>query len=180
MIPPTPGADPSSRLFGPATPPDGAGPLGPDELWPQKVDVPFSDILKGLNPLHHVPGVGMIYRAVTGETIPPAMRIFGAGIMGGPAGIMGAAMMSLLEEIIRMGPDTSRPNAPAGMSATGNEQGVQPVTPGTLEAGQYTTLATTVPAWMQDPGQMPGPTPGATMLAAQEYRRAELLEKGLA
>ena len=184
MIPPTPGPNPASRLFGYATPPDGAGPIGPDGLWPQPIDVPFSDVVKALNPLQHVPVVGTIYRAVTGDTIPTPLRILGAGIFGGPIGILGAAVVSLVSELITMGPDLSRPSAPAGMSATGSQAPMSPVTPGSLKPGEYTTLATTTPEFLQNPTQFAagGAQRGhaAYQSASQEWQRTQFLEKGLA
>lgn len=183
MIPPTPGADQASRLFGYATPPDGAGPIGYDGYWPQPIDVPFSEVLKGLNPLHHVPVVGMLYRAATGETIPAPMRILGAGIFGGPLGILGAALMGFAEALFTMGPDLSRPSAPVGMSATGSEVPMGPATPGTLGPGQYTTLATVQPEFLRSPTMLADQQPrgaAAYQTASQEWRRAEMVEKGLA
>lgn len=190
MIPPTPGADPASRLFGYATPPDGAGPIGPDQYWPQPIEVPFDQVLKGLNPLQHLPGVGMIYRAVSGEAIPAPMRILGAGIFGGPIGIMGAAVMSFVEALFTMGPDRSRPSTPAGMSETGSEAQMQPVSPGTMEPGQYTTLATVTPEFLQTPGSLQSATQFAEGDAARgvaayqqvsrEWAQTQAFEKGLA
>ena len=184
MIQPTPGADPASRLFGYATPPDGAGPIGPDGLWPQPLDVPFSDVLKSLNPLQHVPGVGTIYRAATGDTIPAPLRILGAGIFGGPIGILGAAVMSIVGALFTMEPDLSRPSAPAGMSATGSEAAMTPVTPGTMKPGEYTTLATATPEFLQSPTQFAGGGAqrghAAYQLASQEWLRSQAFEKGLA
>ena len=80
-----------------------------------------------------------------------------------------------------MGPDLSRPSVPAGMSATGSEAGVAPVTPGTLESGAYTTLATSVPEWMQGPTQFAEPSRGAAVYqqASLEWQRSQALEKGL-
>ena len=183
MIPPTPGPDPASRLFGYATPPDGAGPIGPDGYWPQPIDVPFSDVLKALNPLHHLPGIGTIYRAVSGETIPAPLRILGAGIFGGPLGILGAGIMNLAAEIFTMGPDLSRPSVPVGMAATGSEAPMSPVTPGTTQPGEYTTLATTTPEFLQSPTQFAGGNPqrgiAAYQQVAQEWQRTQALEKGL-
>ena len=92
MIPPTPGADPSSRFFGQATPPDGAGPLGPDQWWPQPSGITFKDVVHALNPLQHLPGVGMIYRAATGDEIPLPLKVMGAGVLGGPAGMLTSAL----------------------------------------------------------------------------------------
>ncbi len=183
MTPPTPGADPASRLFGYATPPDGAGPIGPDGLWPQPLKVPFSDVLKALNPLQHVPVVGTIYRAATGDTIPAPLRILGAGIFGGPIGILGAAVMSFVGVLFTMEPDLSRPSVPAGMSATGSQAPMEPVTPGSLKPGEYTTLATMAPEFLQGPTQFAAGSAqrghAAYQLASQEYLRAQALEKGL-
>ena len=184
MILPTPGADPASRLFGYATPPDGAGPIGPDGYWPQPIDVPFKDVLRALNPLQHIPVVGTIYRAATGDDIPAPLRILGAGIFGGPIGILGAAFMSFAEALLNMGPDLSRPSVPAGMSATGSEAPMGTVTPGTLKPGEYTTLATTIPEFLQSPTQFADANKqrglAAYQEAGQEWRRTQALEKGLA
>lgn len=151
---------------------------------PRALPVTFSEFLHGLNPLHHLPGVGIIYRAVTGETIPAPMQIAGAGILGGPIGMLGSAMFGMLQQILNMPADTSRPAAPAGMAATGSEQGMQPVSPGELAPGAYTSLATTQPEWLgtRSFGGTPTDTPdAATRLAgASEYQRAAWLERGLA
>ena len=191
MIPPTPGADPASRLFGYATPPDGAGPIGPDQLWPTPIDATPEELRHCLNPLQYVPVVGMIYRLVTGETIPAPVRVLAAGITGGPVGMLLAGFMGIAEAILSMKPDNSRPSVPEGMSATGGEAGVQPVTPGSLTGTAYTSLATTVPEWMQNstafaqafdgPRDSSEPTRGAATYqqAALEYRRSQALEKGL-
>ena len=184
MILPTPGADPSSRLFGYATPPDGAGPIGPDQLWPTPLPVSREEALRGLNPLHHIPVVGMIYRAATGESIPATMRVLGAGLVGGPLGALGAGFMGLLEGLLSMKPDLSRPALPAGMSQS-SEAGLQPVSPGALESGTYTTLATATPEWL-DGGPVryaatePARGSDAYQQAALEWHRAEALEKGIA
>ncbi len=88
-------------------------PLGRDDVAP----VPFSgrceDLLSGLNPLHHLPVVGTIYRAVTQETIPAAERIAGSiatgAFFGGPLGVLATVVTSFVEEMIRMGPDPRQP-----------------------------------------------------------------------
>lgn len=75
-----------------------AGPaLGPDEAIPIPGEITFDEVLQGLNPLHHLPGVGMIYRAATGTEIHPAMRVLGAGLAGGPLGMVLAGVMSAVE-----------------------------------------------------------------------------------
>ena len=169
-------------MFGPATPPDGAGPIGEDQAWPTVLNATTDDVLRGLNPVQHMPGLGMIYRAVSGEAIPATMRVIGAGIVGGPMGALGAGLMGIAEFLMTATPDTSRPSVPAGMSATGAESGVEPVTPGTLTGGAYTTLATNGPEWLSN-----GPTQFAATRGLSAYRQAELdwrysemLEKGVA
>jgi len=183
MIPPIPGPDPASRLFGPATPPDGAGPIGPDQVWPVPLDISREEALRSLNPLHHVPVVGMIYRLATGETIPAPLRVLGAGLVGGPLGALGAGLFGIAEFILTHRADLSRPAVPAGMSVTGAEAGVSPVTPGTLADGAYTTLATSVPEWMEAPSMLAGNAArgaAAYQVAEQDWRRREAVEKGLA
>lgn len=182
MILPTPGADPASRLFGYATPPDGAGPIGPDQLWPTAVTASDEEMRHAMNPLQYVPVVGTIYRLVTGEQLPTTARVLGAVATGGPLGGFLCGFMGLVEGLISMGPDLSRPSVPAGMSATGSEVAMAPVTPGTLEPGAYTTLATTTPEWMLSPTLLAEPGRGAASYqqASIEWQRSQALEKGLA
>jgi len=165
MILPTPGPLDYTRLFGAATPPDGAGPIGENGAWPQAIEVSTKQVLQGLNPLQHLPVIGMVYRAATGETIPTTMRVAGAGLIGGPLGMIGAALMSLFEEIVRMGPDLSRPSVPAGMSQTGSEAGVEPITPGTLTDGA-------IPPWQPRPpsSSTAPPTPPSSRTALPPTR----------
>lgn len=144
MIPPTPGASPASRLFGSAVPEDGGPAIGPDQYWPQPASISFGEVLSGLNPLQHLPGIGMIYRAATGSSCPPAMLIGGAlvsgAVFGGPVGVIGTIAVTVLQEFLRLGPDTSGPAVPAGFAATGSEAGAEPVTPsanGTAPAIQF-------------------------------------------
>lgn len=77
--------------------PDRGPELGPEEAIPIPGEMTFDDMLQGLNPLHHLPGLGMIYRAATGAEIHPAMRVLGAGLTGGPLGMALAGVMSAIE-----------------------------------------------------------------------------------
>ena len=152
-----------------AEPPDGAGPVGPEQPWPQPLDIPFDVVLRGLNPLHHLPGVGMAYGAATGETVPLPLRIAGAGIIGGPVGIAGAVLMGLAEELIRMGPDLSRPSTPEGMPLSA-EGAMSPVTPGDpVQEGSYLTLATINPDFLG------GPDAGSPQRGHTAYAMADVL-----
>ena len=78
-------------------PPDRGPELGPEEAIPIPGEMTFDEIVEGLNPLHHLPGVGMIYRAVTGTEIHPTMRALGAGLTGGALGMALAGVMSAIE-----------------------------------------------------------------------------------
>ncbi len=148
MSPATTNAASFVDAFGWLHPADGGPPVRPDAA-PRPMSVPFSQVLSALNPLQHVPVVGRIYRAETGDQIPEPLKVLGAGILGGPLGMLGAAVTELFTEIIAMGPDTSRPPAPAGMTVTGSQAGMQPVTPGTLGKSEYVSLATTQPEWLR-------------------------------
>lgn len=178
---PTLDATDYARQFAPQAGPDGAGATGQSNSFPAALEISGEQFRSALNPLHYVPVVGMIYRATTGETVPATMRVAGAGLIGGPLGMLGAGLMGLLEALLSLGPDTSRAPAPAGMSNTGSEAGVEPVTPGTLGEGAYTTLATTVPEFLSAPNTaLVQNGAAAYQSAALEYQRSQMAEKGLA
>ncbi len=164
----------------------GSEAAGPGGGWPEALDVSRADMMHALNPLQHMPVVGMIYRAATSEALPAPIRVAGAGLLGGPLGVIGAGLMSVFEAIIKMKPDLSRPPVPAGMLQTGSEAGVEPVTPGTTTNGAYTTLATAEPEFLRSPG-LDAPNTAivqngaaAYQSAALEWQRSQLAEKGLA
>lgn len=83
----------------PTSPPAPALPrLDPEAYEPIPGTISFGEFLAALNPLHHLPVVGTIYRAVTGETIQPALRVLGGGLLGGPIGALSAAVMAAIDE----------------------------------------------------------------------------------
>ena len=55
----------------------------------------FKDILDLINPLHHIPIVGSIYRAISKDKIAPAIKLAGGALFGGPAGA-GLAVAGLM------------------------------------------------------------------------------------
>lgn len=57
----------------------------------------FGDLIDAINPLHHIPVVGTIYRAITGDKIRPEARIIGGAVFGGPIGMGLAAADTILE-----------------------------------------------------------------------------------
>ncbi len=147
-----------AAIPGPQQPFD-VGSEGCPQGWlPGKAVFSDQEALHALNPLQHLPVVGMIYRQATGESLPPPLAIAGAvgvGAVLGPLGILGSVMLHLGMELATLKPDTSRPPVPEGMSVTGAEAPMGAVTPGSItRPGGYTTLATTVPDWLG--GAQPG------------------------
>ena len=58
----------------------------------------FGDVLDVINPLQHVPIVGFIYRAMTGDTISAASKVTGGALFGGLIGFAAAVADTVLEE----------------------------------------------------------------------------------
>ena len=96
-----------------ADPGDGGPPLSDTDAVPVPATFSVDELVAGLNPLHHVPVVGMIYRAATGETIPAAERIagsvLGSAFFGGPLGVLVTVVASFVEDLIQKGPDPRAP-----------------------------------------------------------------------
>lgn len=49
-------------------------------------DFKFGDVVDIVNPLHHLPIVGMVYRGLTDDKIGPMAQIIGGAAFGGPIG----------------------------------------------------------------------------------------------
>jgi len=58
----------------------------------------FGDILDMINPLHHIPLVGTVYREITGDQIKPIGKIIGGGVFGGPIGAASGIVNVIAEE----------------------------------------------------------------------------------
>ncbi len=58
----------------------------------------FGDFLDIINPLQHIPIVGTVYRAMTGDKIDPGARIAGGGLFGGPIGLVASLVSGMVEE----------------------------------------------------------------------------------
>lgn len=65
--------------------------FGPDGMT-------FSDLLDVLNPLQHIPVIGEIYRAASGDEISAGARMAGGILYGGPLGFLGALANSIVAE----------------------------------------------------------------------------------
>lgn len=100
-------------------PPPSAGPPEPSSLQPFGEDgLTFRDLLDIVNPLHHVPLLGNVYRRVTGDVIDPAIRIAGGALFGGPIGAGFAAVSVALANVMRGGDSTADPQTAPARDAT--------------------------------------------------------------
>ncbi len=57
----------------------------------------FDDVLDVLNPLHHLPIVGTIYRNLTEDRIDAAPRVMGGTLYGGPIGFVASLFNTVVE-----------------------------------------------------------------------------------
>lgn len=76
----------------------------PGETPPSKDTIPaqdlsFGDFLDVINPLQHIPVVGSIYRAITGDTVSAPAQAVGDFLFGGPAGLAAGLVGSGLEAL---------------------------------------------------------------------------------
>lgn len=69
---------------------------GSDVINAEK-EIGFLDLLDIINPLQHLPIIGNIYRAVTGDGIGPVAKIIGDSIYGGPIGAVAGMVTTVLE-----------------------------------------------------------------------------------
>lgn len=81
-----------------------AGALAMSEAAPAKTssaapssDFSFDDVIDVINPLHHLPVIGMIYRELTGDKIGPVAQIVGGGIFGGPVGAISGTVNAVVQ-----------------------------------------------------------------------------------
>lgn len=58
----------------------------------------FGDLLDMINPLHHIPILGTVYRELSGDQIRPVSRLIGGGVFGGVAGVASGLVNIIAEE----------------------------------------------------------------------------------
>lgn len=75
-----------------------AAPIAYDEAGAQDEGYSFSDVIDMINPLQHLPVVGMIYRKLTGDTIKPISNIIGGTIFGGPIGAVSSTVNAIIKD----------------------------------------------------------------------------------
>jgi hypothetical protein len=114
----------------------------------------FHEFLSAINPLQYLPVIGTIYRAVTGDVIPEALREGGSllvsGLMGGPIGVVTSFLMTVVEKAIGIDPEKiaaaelgpTHPTAAVSASpAAANPPVVNPAAANTLTANPPVTVA---------------------------------------
>lgn len=68
-----------------------------DRMW-GKDGFSFGALIDIINPLQHIPVVGTVYRAITGDTIGPAARIAGGTLFGGVFGLIASSIDTVVKE----------------------------------------------------------------------------------
>ena len=61
-------------------------------------EMSFWDFLDVINPLHHLPLVGDMYRELTGDTIKPSTQVAGGMLFGGPFGMVTGVYSAMVEQ----------------------------------------------------------------------------------
>lgn len=99
---PAPGPAPAGPQSGDAAYsafPENSAEVGSFVSTQEKSGLSFFDFLDLINPLQHIPGVSAIYRDITGDTIRPEIAVMGAGLIGGPIGLLAGATKAVIEQI---------------------------------------------------------------------------------
>jgi hypothetical protein len=58
----------------------------------------FGDFIDIINPLHHLPVIGTLYREITGDSLDPASKVLGGSLFLGPLGSVSALVNVLVNE----------------------------------------------------------------------------------
>lgn len=124
----------------------------------QSEEFKFGDLVDMVNPLHHVPVVGHVYREITGDEIRPIGRIMGGAIFGGPVGAASGLVNVVVEE-------------ETGKDLTGNAMAM--VRPAAGDAEAETTLAS-----FSDLATLP-PREPITQVSFGKTAQAETVKTGL-
>ncbi len=124
---------------------------------PPERDISFGDFLDIINPLQHIPIVGTIYRAITGDEISPSAGIFGGFLFGGPLGFVFAIANAIFEEASGQGlgetvlaalvgddtaPDVQTAQTPSTNSTPASREAATPTQDSQALAAATTTAST--------------------------------------
>ena len=58
----------------------------------------FGDLVDMINPLHHIPLVGHVYRSLSGDEIKPIGQIVGGAVFGGAVGVASGLVNAVVRE----------------------------------------------------------------------------------
>jgi hypothetical protein len=134
--------------------------------------ISFHDVLSALNPLQYLPVVGTIYRAVTGDQIPEAMRRIGSlamsTLIGGPIGFITNIATTIAEKLTGIDLDRVGQTLLASIGAAGRTADPPAVDP----AAQPTEAATAAAA--AAPGDPNATGPNATSPNATSPNASDL------
>lgn len=81
-----------------AKPATGTAKPAAEPTVPDDGSLSFADVIDAVNPLHHLPGVSLVYGAVSGDTISVPAKLVGGFLFGGPMGLVGSMAMAFFEE----------------------------------------------------------------------------------
>ena len=74
-------------------------PAGKSDTGSFTVNTAFHDLLDIVNPLQHLPVVGTLYRAITGDTMGTVEKIAGDALYGGPWGAISSVADTAFEAV---------------------------------------------------------------------------------
>ena len=103
-----------TQQFSNASPPPVRGDEGDPGLF-GKDGFSFGDLIDIINPLHHIPVLGTLYRKITSDEIDPAARVAGGALFGGPLGAGLAVVGTALENVLI---DKEDPESEVAVAAT--------------------------------------------------------------
>lgn len=83
----------SGQALSPASRPD----IGYESTTPED-DYSFGDVIDMINPLHHLPVVGTLYRKFSGDSIKSFASIIGGAIFGGPVGAVSGTVNAIVKD----------------------------------------------------------------------------------
>jgi hypothetical protein len=127
----------------------------------------FSDLLAAINPLQHIPIIGSIYRAITGDTMSPTAEVVGGALFGGIVG----AMTSLADLVFTQATGKSAGDTVlAWLGFDTNPAGTTQFAKANLPSAPATP-----PPSIPSP---PASDPALATRAAFAYRRASTLQTG--
>ena len=137
-------------------------------------EMSFGEFLDVINPLQHLPVVGTIYRALTGDTMSDAARMAGGALYGGPFGVVGALANVIVER--EAGQDiggtamawlTGGPDAGAEAGTALADAGRPQAQPAGTQAAPINAAPVTIAAAYASPQALAARAPAAEPQSAQ-------------